>query len=795
MTTPSSAAARVTPQQAYRAAAAAMSRLANQPDDPSAVTSYVRALVALGLAHAARRVLAAARSRCRDEPVSAVLTQIEAAIAAAPSGRLPEAAARVTFERNLRALAATHPEAAERLRTTEVSRYELYRGIDGVGQVLDTVTLRWCSGLCDHRAVAGAALEGPPAVDLTAPLGFDGLGTGELLGAFLRRSQGVVVGYSPAALVIEPDAAALAVALRLTDLSDVIGQPRVRVFVGDGALEAAAALLESDPDVPIPTSAQRMPLTERPVAPVDRLFGEALERRAAERARILMELQREGSRRDPDWWRRRYAEALSGRGEPLRVLGITSRFTTVLQYSMAELMSAAERAGCRTHIVKERYDYSIEYHVPRRVREFRPDLIVMLSRLRHEFPDVPRDIPFLTWDQDALPCMRGEDVAAHLDRLTFVAGYGAWFGRAHLGWPASQALPCPPVAAAHAYAMAADAPVDPRWRCDIAFISHCSEPPSAMRDRLAATFAVHPVLLRIYRAATDELLARSAAWHNWVPSEIHLLVLQAAAECGAVLRDPVARELCMACMSLSDRAFRHAALDGVARHAERSGRSFRLYGNGWDRHPRFAPFAAGRVAFGDEFVAACRGAKLNLQLIEGGFIHSRSLDGLAAGGAFLTRTTRYDLLRPHLKRLADALAANGRGSVRQLRADEAPQVQAAVAALRSALEWSPDAIDFWLKTIPLEPDALALMPDLPRISFASEAQVGAVIERLLSEDDDRRAMAARMRSVAIERFSYDAHWRQLIEFISDGLRCGSSSRESDGPPSLPSRLDYSEKSA
>lgn len=772
MTTPSSSAARVSPEQAYRAAAAALSHLASRPDDPGALTSYIRALVALGLAHAARRVLAAARAACTDASVSAVLTQIETAIAVAPSGRIPEAAARVTLERNLRALTTHDAETAMRLQTAEVSRYELYRGIDGVGQVLDLVTLRWCGGLCDHRAVARAALDGPPPIDLTAPLGFDGIGTGELLAAFLRRSAGIVVGYSPAALVIEPDAAALAVVLRLTDLSDVIGRPRVRLFVGDDAVESAAALLEADPDVPIPTTARRMLLTDRPIAAVDRLFGAALERRAADRARTLAEIQREASHRDPAWWGRRYAEALSGRGEPLRVLGITSRFTTVLQYSMAELMSAAERAGCRTEIVKERYDYSIEYHVPRRVSEFRPDLIVMLSRLRHEFPDVPRDVPFLTWDQDALPCMRGEEVAAHLDRLTFVAGYGAWFGRAHLGWPASQALPSPPVAAAHAYATAGERPEDPRWQCDIAYISHCSETPRAMRDRLAESFAVHPLLLRIYRAATDELLARSAAGHNWVPSEIHLLVLRTAAECGAVLRDAVVRELCMTCMALSDRAFRHAALDWVAKHAERSRRSLRLYGNGWDRHPRLAPFAAGRVAFGDEFVAACRGAKLNLQLIEGGFIHSRSLDGLAAGGAFLTRTTRYDLLRSHLKRLADALAADGRGGVRQLRADEAPDVREAVSALRGALEWSPEAIDFWLKTIPLEPDALALMPDLPRISFASEEQAGAVIERLLGDDDERRAMAARMRVVAIEQFSYDAHWRRLIGFISDSLKQG-----------------------
>ena len=57
----------------------------------------------------------------------------------------------------------------------------------------------------------------------------------------------------------------------------------------------------------------------------------------------------------------------------------------------------------------------------------------------------------------------------------------------------------------------------------------------------------------------------------------------------------------------------------------------------WENNPRFAKFAAGFLAPGEELRTVYRASEINLQIIETGFLHSRALDGLAAGGFFLYR--------------------------------------------------------------------------------------------------------------------------------------------------------------
>lgn len=730
----------------YAGANDALGRLAAEPSDAAAFADYVKAMIGLGLGGAGIRVInGVAASPGIGSEGQRFLDQLRAVAYQCPTGRIDWCRLADRFNGNLAAIRARWPAAAGLLAGADVSGFELYRDRCGIYHVLDLESLQWCCGLVDHRAVAASAFAGTSPINPTAAIAFDGIGLGELLYEFARRSRQTFLSYSAAISVIEPDPVALAVALHLRSWTRLLSDPRLTIFTGPDAEQSFAEFLTSDSHQPIPASVQRQPLKTRAASALPRLIESVARDRATGKELMIREINKLHPAKDPQYWARRFADAIDGHGRPLRVMGITSRFTTVLRYSMEELLGAARRAGCETNLVWEQYDHAVDYNVPARALAFRPDLIVMLSRLRCEFPDIPKHVPFLCWDQDALPVMRTPEAGASLDRLTFVAGYGAWFGMSHLGWPSSQILAEVPIAASHAYVTASpDVPIDKRFRCDIAYTSHCAETPQAMRDRLSANWTSHPVVSRIFTNVTDRLLAQSAVGHNWTPNEVYRLACEVAEECGVRLVDDIVRELCMTCMAISDRAFRHFALECVARFAEQSGRRFHLYGNGWDRHARLAPFWAGRVAFGDEFVAACRGAKLNLQLIEGGFLHSRSLDGLAAGGAFLTRATRYDVERPRLRQVAAETPGGGTAS-------------------------GNPGLDFWLRTIPLEPDALALLPDLPRISFSDFNSLVSIAETLIRDDALRQRIAANMRKAVLARFSYDAHWSRLIDFIRRSL--------------------------
>src|ERR1700721_3171710 len=79
----------------------------------------------------------------------------------------------------------------------------------------------------------------------------------------------------------------------------------------------------------------------------------------------------------------RLRPAVSG-GRPLRVLGVTSRFTTVLQYSMDELGAAVRAAGHEFILSKEPDDQTAEDSSLRLIAEHKPDLLVLISRMRYE---------------------------------------------------------------------------------------------------------------------------------------------------------------------------------------------------------------------------------------------------------------------------------------------------------------------------------------------------------------------------------------------------------------------------
>src|SRR5690606_15900334 len=68
------------------------------------------------------------------------------------------------------------------------------------------------------------------------------------------------------------------------------------------------------------------------------------------------------------------AEQLSS-GQRLRVLGITSRFTTFLQHSMRDWLSAFERLGHQTLLLIEEADHQILNNIvySRTAQDFQPD--------------------------------------------------------------------------------------------------------------------------------------------------------------------------------------------------------------------------------------------------------------------------------------------------------------------------------------------------------------------------------------------------------------------------------------
>jgi hypothetical protein len=476
-------------------------------------------------------------------------------------------------------------------------------------------------------------------------------------------------------------------------------------------------------------------------------------------------------------------------GEPLRVLGITSRYTTVLQHSMSELQAAVQSAGAspatsRFEVAIEPDDQSLENPFLEKIASFKPDLIVQISRMRYENPHLPRNVPFLCWDQDNLPVMRTAQATASLDALTYVAGHAPVFGYTNLGWPRRNCIFCHAAAATLRYQ---PSPVPESLRkkfaCDISYVSNASGSPSSLAENLRQRWNSAPALQRLFDALAADVLAKSARGDTWEFVKLRNLTRARVAVEGIALEPAALHELTMALNTLADRAFRHTALEWVARWSLTNSKVLRLYGNGWEANPQFAGFAAGHVSPGEEARAIFQASRINLQLIEPGFIHSRALDGLAAGGFFLTRYTIADGLDSEevatLYRLAKWVDAHGIQTDAQLDAIADPEVRQMVAATRAyyhryeVSEPLCPSLHIWAQM----PAAACLFPQLKEITFRSAEEFATLADRYLDGnqgDAIRARIAGDMRTIVEDNFSYTARWKTFVAAIRRGLELASS---------------------
>jgi hypothetical protein len=474
-------------------------------------------------------------------------------------------------------------------------------------------------------------------------------------------------------------------------------------------------------------------------------------------------------------WAARYDSAMKG-GKPLKVLGITSRHTTVLQYSMDELGEAIRAGGHEFILCKEADDQSLDPLELQLIAEHKPDLLVLISRMRHENNRLPTNVPFLCWDQDNLPCMRTEATKKSLDALTYVAGAGARLGYEQLGWPRRNCILVFQAAATHRYH---NGPVNEallrKHRCTFSYTSTASGSPESLAAIQRGTYVADPRALALFDRVAGEVLARSRSGHAWDVVQTTKLLDTCIKEESAVISAAVRQDMIVHLRLLSDRAFRHVTLGWVAEYCRKTHLKLKLYGSGWESNPQFAEHAAGFLAPGEEMRAVFQASDINLQIIETGFLHSRALDGLAAGGFFLYRLApeARDLDGTEKARTIMTRRAFETGCITfgQLEASTDPLIVGPWAYARTVIPLGkPDErcrmLDIWEAA----PSEETQIPSLNEITFANQQQFNAMAGQFLANPDSRRDVAGRLRQVVIDRFSYDARWRQFLSGIAAGLQ-------------------------
>jgi hypothetical protein len=398
--------------------------------------------------------------------------------------------------------------------------------------------------------------------------------------------------------------------------------------------------------------------------------------------------------------------------------------------------------------------------------------------------EYPQNVPFVCWIQDEMPHLFDARVGRGQGPLDFLCGhlYPRLFTEHE--YPRARLLAAPVVADDHKFhpAPITDAQRQ-RFACEVALVSHHSETPEAMRERLIAEVA-DPTLEPALRAIDAEIRAclerRETTSLNGVTNRSALEILS------RVTSDKIAGSLIAQYVApLRERHIRHQTIRWTHDICARRNWRFRLFGRAWEDHPDYAHLAAGELEHGEDLRACYQAASLHLHATAHGVVHQRVMECALSGGLPACRLTHDTLLQNtwraqiELQTSAEPVARKSGSNHPLYSVADHPdtmlhtrerQLLGLPVGPTIAARRSPEQMRSTLG--PLIEEGLTprwLLGDLGETGFTTPEQLERLIELAIERPERRRrlsdAIAARVRA----RATHDALARRLIDHIRDGL--------------------------
>jgi len=473
------------------------------------------------------------------------------------------------------------------------------------------------------------------------PLFFIGMGAGYELIEFFDAQPRMYLSMKQAIYVVEISADILRLNLEIHDWKKILTSGRVFFFVGKKVNQQLRDFFRNAlrplPEVILcheMAQQENQPLAARVV----KTIRDITENRKKEGIRLLRQTNRYyESLSDKDWQR-----IFSSRRErPLRILLFTSRFTTFLQYCIRDVAQGFEALGHRSKMVIEKADTEryCALEMLRNLVSFKPDMIFVIDHLRAEYGSLyHKSIPFVCWVQDPLPNIFNEQAAKTIGKRDIVLiGYNAFKQPLlELDYPRGNVFRLPLPTNSRLYRpMKLSKKEMEKYHCEVSFVHHGSNPPEKDLTDLLAQFndlGIKEMLKIAFELVKERFYNEKDCYSE---EDYKSLLLEAEERKGVTIADSTVRVRVLSHFYglIGSRFFRQLPLEWIANE----GYDLKLYGRGWDNHPRLSKYAQGPANNGKELCRIYNSSQINLQIHNGCNLHPRLIDGLVSEGFFLTK--------------------------------------------------------------------------------------------------------------------------------------------------------------
>lgn len=618
-----------------------------------------------------------------------------------------------------------------------------------------------------------------PSGSYTAPVLVTGEDLGWLWNALYQLPCQVPAapGHRPPMFCLVRDVERLWIMLHIQDWAKLLGDERVRLFVGSDAFEQFRASLSQDSAVPWPRSSVVLDPTLWPAgATIDGIVNQAGAALMQRFNALQTKLTAQHANQTASALAGIYGDATRGDGRPLNILGITSRYTTFLQYSMRDWLAAFERLGHRTKLVIESADHEMTGAVAfaEACADFSPDLIVVIDHFRKELGGLPENVPVAMWVQDALPNLFNPAAGAAQGPRDYSLGFGRLRMVREFGYPQSRYMSAVVGLDEARFAPRELSPQEQeRFGGEVAFVSHASQPADqiiAEEVRRLGSGDAARLLGAIYEQLRGVYAAGGAVTE---PIELQRMIDRAAAD----LRVGIPPAQMPALLDLfnqrvNNALFRHQSLLWLAE----MGVDLRIWGRGWEKHPQLGCFARGVAENAAQLPCIYQASKINMQVTPHGAVHQRLMEGIAAGGFFLIRNVPGDDVEREFQAIWQWCRSANITSDDDLKRLAPPEVQSHISRLVELQKQDPFEVGSFYSQLEASEDdgyirsaSTVFATDYDAVAYRTKSELTAKVTHFLNSADERRERAKSMRQVVLDRFTYTATTKRLLKFIADDL--------------------------
>lgn len=321
-----------------------------------------------------------------------------------------------------------------------------------------------------------------------------------------------------------------------------------------------------------------------------------------------------------------------------KILFITTRFSTAIQYHIRDCMQVAEGMGLKTGLVTEKSD--IHRTTPASqfelIYKLKPDIIFCIDHFKFEFEDIPREIVWINWIQDPLPHIMNKNTPSKLLERDIVLNHlYTWDEFEKLNYPKERLFDAPIPSNPTIYKPYEISNEEKeKYSCDICFVCHAADFEGELNSFLER---IQDDIIRGYlrRIAYEyyDIADRDGMiyYSNKEFKNFSLKLLNSwKVTIDEYILDEFVEEMRM---WLNQRVFRQVLVNWLI---DAGYENIKLWGNGWTKHEKYKKYAMGPAQNGEQLSKIYQCSKINVGNNIVATVVARAWESLLSGGFYMS---------------------------------------------------------------------------------------------------------------------------------------------------------------